>query len=102
MNHSVLEFSDRDIVRYYRSVNDLNGSKKLNRKLIEVVSNYLPDLIVLGHADLINANVITPGSVMEIVDICREAGVPSGVVNLLSGDPAGISPAKHIRVRNNH
>ena len=28
---------------------------------------------------------------MEIVDICREAGVPPGVVNLLSGDPAGIS-----------
>ena len=28
---------------------------------------------------------------MELVDICREAGVPPGVVNLLSGDPAGIS-----------
>ena len=28
---------------------------------------------------------------MEIVDICREAGVPPGVVNLLSGDPAEIS-----------
>ena len=28
---------------------------------------------------------------MEIVDICKEAGVPPGVVNLLSGDPAGIS-----------
>ena len=36
-------------------------------------------------------DVITPGSVMEIVDICKEAGVPPGVVNLLSGDPAGIS-----------
>ena len=30
---------------------------------------------------------------MEIVDICREAGVPPGVVNLLSGDPAGVSEA---------
>ena len=28
---------------------------------------------------------------MELVDICREAGVPPGVVNLLSGDPADIS-----------
>ncbi len=54
LNHSVLEFSDRDIVSYYRSINDIKGSKKLNKKLIEVVSNYLPDLIVLGHADLIN------------------------------------------------
>ena len=59
LNHSVLEFSDRDIVSYYRSVNDLDGSKKLNKKLIEVVSNYLPDLIVLGHADLIKAETLS-------------------------------------------
>ena len=39
LNHSVLEFSDRDIVSYYRSINDLSGSKKLNKKLIEVISN---------------------------------------------------------------
>ena len=43
LNHSVLEFSDRDIVSYYRKINDLDGSKKLNNKLIEVISNYLPD-----------------------------------------------------------
>jgi hypothetical protein len=54
LGHSVLEFSDRDIVSYYRSLKDFNGSRKLNDKLIEVISNYLPDLIVLGHADLIN------------------------------------------------
>ena len=28
---------------------------------------------------------------MELVNICKEAGVPPGVVNLLSGDPAQIS-----------
>ena len=28
---------------------------------------------------------------MELVDICNEAGVPPGVVNLLSGDPPFIS-----------
>jgi glycosyltransferase involved in cell wall biosynthesis len=53
LNHSVLEFSDRDIVSYYRNINDLNGSKKLNNKLLEVISNYVPDIIILGHADLI-------------------------------------------------
>ena len=58
LNHSVLEFSDRDIVSYYRGLTDLNGSKKLNNKLIEVISNYLPDLIVMGHADLINFNTL--------------------------------------------
>ena len=36
-------------------------------------------------------DVITPGTVMELVDICREAGVPPGVVNLLSGDPPSIA-----------
>ena len=28
---------------------------------------------------------------MEMVDICRECGVPPGVVNLLSGDPPSIA-----------
>ena len=28
---------------------------------------------------------------MELVDICREAGVPPGAVNLLSGDPPSIT-----------
>ena len=53
LDHSVLELSDRDIVSYSRKINDLKGSKKLNSKLLEIVSNYLPDLIIFGHADLI-------------------------------------------------
>ena len=57
-NHSVLEFSDRDIVSYYRNLQDLTGAKKLNNKLIEVISNYLPDIIVFGHADLIKKETI--------------------------------------------
>ena len=58
LNHSVLEFSDRDIVSYYRSINDLSGSKMLNAKLIEVISNYVPDIIILGHADLIKIETL--------------------------------------------
>ncbi len=58
LNHSVLEFSDRDIVSYYRRLNDLNGSKKLNEKLLEVISNYVPDIIILGHADLIKLETL--------------------------------------------
>ena len=58
LDHSVLEFSDRDIVSYYRKLNDIDGSKKLNKKFIEVISNYLPDLIVFGHADLIKRETI--------------------------------------------
>ena len=58
LKHSVLEFSDRDIVSYYRNINDLNGSKRLNKKFIEVISNYLPDIIIFGHADLIKRETI--------------------------------------------
>ncbi len=58
LKHSVLEFSDRDIVSYYRNINDLDGSKKLNKKFIEVISNYLPDVIIFGHADLIKRDTI--------------------------------------------
>ncbi|WP_415301173.1 glycosyltransferase [Candidatus Pelagibacter sp. Uisw_134_02] len=58
LGHSVLEFSDRDIVSYYRSLNDINGSKKLNKKFIEVISNYVPNIIILGHADLIKLDTL--------------------------------------------
>ena len=52
LGHSVLEFSDRDIVRHYKSFSDHTGSKALNRKLINTVYNYKPDLLIFGHADL--------------------------------------------------
>ncbi len=56
LNHSVLELSDRDIVSYSRKLNDISGSKNLNKKFIEIIANYLPDLIILGHADLISVD----------------------------------------------
>ena len=58
LNHSVLEFSDRDIVSYYRNLNDLNGSKRLNTKLLEVISNYVPDILIMGHADLVKKETL--------------------------------------------
>ena len=54
LNHSVLTVSDRDIQSYHRSLIDLDGSQKLNNKLIETITNYVPDIIALGHADLID------------------------------------------------
>ena len=46
LGHSVLEFSDRDIVRHYKSIKDHTGSKALNNKLINTVYNYKPDLLI--------------------------------------------------------
>ena len=63
MGHSVLGFSDRDIQKYYRSINDFKGSKILNDKLKRTCYNYKPDLIILGHADL-----ISPDQINELKD----------------------------------
>ena len=58
LGHSVLEFSDRDIVSSHRKLNDFNGSKYLNKKLLSVIGNYIPDLVILGHADLIDIKTL--------------------------------------------
>ena len=53
LGHSVLEFSDRDIVKHYRNLKDHTGSKALNQKLVNTVYNYKPDMLIFGHADLV-------------------------------------------------
>ena len=53
LGHSILEFSDRDIQKYYKSYKDITGSRTLNEKLKKTCYNYKPDIIVLGHADSI-------------------------------------------------
>ncbi len=58
LGHSVLGFSDRDIQKYYKSFGDIKGAKTLNDKLKKTCYNYKPDLIILGHADLISADQI--------------------------------------------
>ena len=58
LGHSVLGFSDRDIQKYYKSISDFKGKKKLNDKLKKTCYNYKPDLIVTGHADLISQDQI--------------------------------------------
>ena len=58
LGNSVLEFSDRDISKNYKSYADLNGAKTLNEKLRKTCYNYKPDLLVLGHADLISPDML--------------------------------------------
>ena len=55
LGHSVLGFSDRDIVKYYKSYKDFTGGTTLNEKLRKTCYNYKPDMIVMGHSDLISA-----------------------------------------------
>ncbi len=58
LGHSVLEFSDRDIVSRNKNYRDLSGSKTLNDKLIKTCYHFKPDLIVLGHADMVSVDII--------------------------------------------
>ncbi len=58
LGHSVLGFSDRDIQKYYKSIKDFKGSTILNDKLKKTCYNYKPDLVIIGHADLISRNQI--------------------------------------------
>ena len=58
LGHSVLEFSDRDIVKHYKNIKDYSGSKTLNEKLINTVYNYKPDLLIFGHADLLKCETL--------------------------------------------
>ncbi len=58
LGHSILEFSDRDIQKYYKSYKDITGSKTLNEKLKKTCYNFKPDVMVLGHADLISPQTL--------------------------------------------
>ena len=58
---------------------------------ITLASRKISTALSAGCSVIVKPDVITPGCIMELVDICKEAGVPPGVVNLLSGDPAYIS-----------
>ena len=58
---------------------------------VTLASRKISTALSAGCSVIVKPDVITPGSVMELVDICNQAGLPSGVINLLSGDPAYIS-----------
>ncbi len=58
LGHSVLEFSDRDIVSRGKSLRDFYGSSTLNDKLIKTCYHFRPDMIVLGHADMVSKDVL--------------------------------------------
>ena len=58
LGHSILEFSDRDIQKYYKNYKDFSGAKALNDKLKKTCYNFKPDLLVMGHSDLISSNTL--------------------------------------------
>ena len=83
-------FPNTRIHVYYQPVGVVAALVPWNFPII-LASRKISTALAAGCSVIVKPDVITPGSVMEIVDICREAGVPPGVVNLLSGDPASIA-----------
>ena len=58
---------------------------------IVLASRKISTALAAGCSVIVKPDVITPGSVMELMNIINDAEVPPGVVNLLSGDPEKIS-----------
>ena len=58
MGHNVLTLSDRDIIAQNKSIFDIDGSKSLNKKIINNIDNFKPNLVVMGHADNIYLDTI--------------------------------------------
>ncbi len=75
---------------YYQPVGVVAALTPWNFPLV-LTSRKISTALAAGCAVIVKPDVITPGTVMELVDICRECGVPPGVVNLLSGDPPSIA-----------
>ena len=58
LGHTVQTLSDRDTVSQERKISDVYGSKSLNEKFLEIVGNFKPNLVILGHADAISNDTI--------------------------------------------
>ncbi len=72
LGHTVQTLSDRDVVSRERKFIDLSGSKALNGKLIDIVGNYSPDLIVFGHADqILNETLIKIKNFYPTIKMCQ-------------------------------
>jgi UDP-2,3-diacylglucosamine pyrophosphatase LpxH len=57
--HDVIEISDRDYIKQQKILNVINIKDKFKNYLIETFKNYNPDLIVFGHTDNINEEIIS-------------------------------------------
>ena len=83
-------FKDTRVHVYYQPVGVVAALSPWNFPLV-LSSRKISTALAAGCSVIIKPDVITPGTVMELVEICRESGVPKGVVNLLSGDPPSIA-----------
>jgi len=83
-------FQDTRVIISYEPVGVVAALSPWNFPLI-LAARKISTALAAGCSVICKPDVITPGTVMELVDIISQCGVPPGVVNLLSGDPASIA-----------
>lgn len=67
-NCFVHNYDYRDIARYFSVFNNKkNGSKKMNMHFLQIINEIKPDLIIFGHAELIQK---------EVFDTIKEKNIP--------------------------
>ena len=82
-------FQNTRVIINYEPVGVVAALSPWNFPLI-LAARKISTALAAGCSVICKPDVITPGTVMELVDIINQCGVPPGVVNLLSGDPASI------------
>ena len=83
-------FENTRVIINYEPVGVVATLSPWNFPLI-LAARKISTALAAGCSVICKPDVITPGTVMELVDIISQCGVPPGVVNLLSGDPPSIS-----------
>ena len=83
-------FQNTRVVINYEPVGVVAALSPWNFPLI-LAARKISTALAAGCSVICKPDTITPGTVMELVDIVNQCGVPPGVVNLLSGDPASIA-----------
>ena len=83
-------FENTRVVINYEPVGVVAALSPWNFPLI-LAARKISTALAAGCSVICKPDVITPGTVMELVDIVNQCGVPPGVVNLLSGDPPSIA-----------
>ena len=78
-------FENTRVHVYYQPVGVVAALVPWNFPIV-LASRKISTALAAGCSVICKPDVITPGCVMEMMDIMNEAGVPAGVVNLLSGD----------------
>ena len=83
-------FENTRVIINYEPIGVVAALSPWNFPLV-LASRKISTALAAGCSVICKPDIITPGTVMELVDIINQCGVPPGVVNLLSGDPPSIS-----------